>query len=94
MSNDIHETGAAQTDTEDAINALLSVAGSEVAILLVELAPDVTKVSLRSRGNTDVRQVAEHFGGGGHRAAAGVSYAGSIEDARNDILDVVRTAMR
>ncbi len=31
------------------------------------------KISLRSRGGVDVQAVAKHFGGGGHKAAAGFS---------------------
>src|SRR6185295_1782736 len=57
---DFAETGAQKTDTEDAINMLLAVAGVEAAILFVELgdgtaAGAVTKVSLRSRSAFDVR---------------------------------------
>lgn len=90
---DFAECDAQQTDTEDAINSLLTVAGTEVAVLFVELEPDVTKVSLRSRSDFDVRQVAEQFGGGGHRAAAGITYPGSREGAQRAILDAVRESM-
>ena len=90
---DFEECGAQRTDTEDAINMLLAVAGVEAAVMFVELEPGVTKVSLRSRSNFDVRAVAEQFGGGGHRAAAGVTYRGEREDAQRAILDVVCAGM-
>ncbi|MEM9657775.1 MAG: DHHA1 domain-containing protein, partial [Planctomycetota bacterium] len=90
---DFAATGAERTDTEDAINTLLSVAGAEIAIMFVAIAEDLTKVSLRSRSQFDVRAVAEQFGGGGHRAAAGVSYAGSMAQAQGRILDAIRAAM-
>ncbi len=90
---DFNETGANKTDTEDAINTLHTVAGSEVAVLFVELEDGVTKVSLRSRTKFDVRAIAEQFGGGGHRAAAGITFQGSLEDARKAILDALRAAM-
>jgi len=90
---DFLATGAALTDTEDAINMLLTVAGAEVAVMFVALKEQVTKVSLRSRSDFDVRAVAEQFGGGGHRAAAGITYSGTLEEARKTILDALRAAM-
>ena len=90
---DFSETGANETDTEDAINSLHTVAGSEVAVLFVELQENVTKVSLRSRTDFDVSKVAAQFGGGGHRAASGIKFAGLLDDARKAILDALRVAM-
>lgn len=92
-AQDFEECDAQQTDTEDAINSLLTVAGVEAAILFVELEPEQTKVSLRSRSDFDVRKIAEQFGGGGHRAAAGVTYFGAREAAQEAILDAVRASM-
>lgn len=90
---DFAECAAELTDTEDAINMLLSVGGSEVAVMFVELDPMLTKVSLRSRSGFDVRAVAEQFGGGGHRAAAGISFEGPRDKAQAAILDAVRKAL-
>jgi len=90
---DFTETGAKTTDTEDAINTLHTVAGSEVAVLFVELEEGITKVSLRSRTEFDVQAIAAQFGGGGHRAAAGVSFSGPLDHARQAVLDAVRSAL-
>jgi phosphoesterase RecJ-like protein len=90
---DLAETGAEATDTEDVINRLLSVAGVEVALLFLELGPRETKVSLRGKPSVDVRQIAGQFGGGGHRAAAGVRYRGPIDEAVAAVIGAVRTAM-
>jgi len=90
---DFEETGANQTDTEDVINLLHTVAGCEVAVLFVALEEQVTKVSLRSRTDFDVRAIAEQFGGGGHRAAAGVAYQGPLEEAQTAILDALGSEM-
>lgn len=91
---DLNDTGAETTDTEDVINRLLGVAGVEVALLFVELGPQETKVSLRSRSAIDVRHVAEQFGGGGHRSAAGVRYGGPLAEAQAAVLGAVRAAMQ
>lgn len=88
LQKDFAETGAETADTEDVINTLLTVAGSQVAVLFVEL-KRITKVSLRSRTDFDVRAVAERFGGGGHRAAAGIAFEGPIAAARKAVLKVL-----
>ncbi|MCI0493017.1 MAG: DHH family phosphoesterase [Planctomycetes bacterium] len=90
---DLRETGAEPTDTEDVINRLLTVAGVEVALLFLELGPGETKVSLRSHSACDVRAIAEQFGGGGHRAAAGVRYPGPVPKAVADVVGAARTAL-
>jgi phosphoesterase RecJ-like protein len=90
---DLAETGAEATDTEDVVNRLLGVAGVEVALLFLELEPRETKVSLRSRTGFDVRRIAEQFGGGGHAAASGVRYPGPLPAAVAAVLDVVRKAL-
>jgi phosphoesterase RecJ-like protein len=91
---DFRETGSEKTDTEDAINMLLTVKGVEVAVLFVELEPEATKVSLRSRSKFNVNTAAEKFGGGGHRAAAGITFRGPMLEAQEAILDALRTGMQ
>ncbi len=90
---DFDETGALAGDTEDAINFLFTVAGTEAAALFVEQPHGEVKISLRSRGDVDVRKVAERFGGGGHVAAAGAMVAGSLDDVTTRVLDALRRAM-
>lgn len=90
---DLQAVGAEPTDTEDVINRLLGVAGVEAALLFLELGPGETKVSLRSRSGVDVRAIAERFGGGGHRAAAGVRFPGPLAEAEPAVLHAVRSAM-
>jgi phosphoesterase RecJ-like protein len=90
---DFHECGAERTDTEDVINLLLTIAGSEVAVMFVELDERFTKISLRSRGDFDVCQVARQFGGGGHRAASGITFEGSLVTARSAVLDALSQTM-
>ena len=53
-----------------------------------ELKGDV-KVSFRSRGRVDVSKLAERFGGGGHRPAAGATLPGPITDARVKVLEAL-----
>lgn len=91
---DFAATGALPADTEDVVNRLLSVEGVKVAAIFVELENQTIKVSLRSRTDFSVRLVAEKFGGGGHRAAAGLRLPGPLEEARKAVLDALGEAMK
>jgi phosphoesterase RecJ-like protein len=92
--DDLIAVGAVATDTEDVINRLLSVAGVEVALLFLELGPQETKVSLRSRSAIDVNQIAAGFGGGGHKAASGVRYKGPLKEAEPAVVSALSAAMQ
>ena len=62
--------------------------------IMVEQEAGGFKVSFRSRGPTDCSKVAEHFGGGGHKAAAGAFInEGSLELSRQQILAVLTAAI-
>ncbi len=91
--DDFRRTGALPIDTEDVVNMTLAVAGSEVAVIFVEQKPDAFKISFRSRCEVDCNQVARQFGGGGHKAAAGASLEGPLDEVRGRVLDAVRAAM-
>jgi bifunctional oligoribonuclease and PAP phosphatase NrnA len=90
---DFAATCAVPSDSEDIINMAMAVDGAEVAIMLVEQASGGFKVSLRSRNEFDCSRLAEQFGGGGHKKAAGAFLNGPLPAARENILDAVRAAM-
>ena len=73
---------ADSTDTDEIINIPRAVAGVEAVIFCKQWEPGLVKVSLRSRGRVDVRQVAAEFGGGGHKNAAGCAFETDLETAR------------
>ena len=64
-------------DTEGIVNYLLRIQGIELAALITEQ-PNITKLSLRSKGDVNVQELAnEYFKGGGHKnASGGFSYGG------------------
>jgi phosphoesterase RecJ-like protein len=92
--DDFKAAGAVASDTEDIINMTLGVAGTEAAVMLVELSDGNVKVSFRSRKDLDCSRLAEQFGGGGHRAAAGATIPGPVDAAQARVLDAVRAAMK
>jgi phosphoesterase RecJ-like protein len=83
---DLKETGAVPLDTEDLINFPRSLAGAELALLFIEQPDGQIKVSFRSKRVVDVAALAEQFGGGGHRRAAGATLPGPIATARDRVL--------
>lgn len=93
LKSDFENTGALPSDTEDLVNMTLAVAGTRVAIILVEQATGGFKVSFRSRGIVDCSRLAEQFGGGGHKAAAGAFVPGAFEEAQKRVLDAARAAL-
>jgi len=84
---DFAATGAHPTDTEDLVNTCLSINGVQAAFILVEQQDGKTKGSLRSRSDLSVAAIAEQFGGGGHRQAAGVMLPGPLPAAQKTLLD-------
>ena len=92
--DDFERTGALPSDTEDLINMALEIDGTEVAVIFVEQLTGGFKLSFRSRCELKCSDVAETFGGGGHKAAAGAFIEGPFEEVRTKVLDVVRAAMR
>ncbi len=95
LQQDFAETGALASDTEDVINMTLAIAGTQVAVILVEQATGGFKLSFRSRvPEIDCNVLAKHFGGGGHKAAAGAFTNAPWPEAQTLVLDAVRKAMR
>jgi len=80
------KTGATPQDTEGLVNYPLSVDGVQVCAFFREQDEKSFRVSLRSKDDWDVGTLAEQFGGGGHRNAAGLSLDGSFEEVRNIIV--------
>lgn len=93
LREDFAATGALPSDTEDLINLTLQVKGTEAAVIFVEQPAGGFKISFRSRCSLDCSKLAEQFAGGGHKAAAGATVAGTYDDVRPRVLDAVKAAM-
>jgi len=62
----------------------------EASFILIEQQNGNVKASLRSRSPIDVSRVAEQFGGGGHRQAAGAMLPGPLDDVRTKVLAAMK----
>ena len=76
-------------ETEGLIDIIRRAAEAEVACVLKE-SPEGIRVSLRSLRETDVGAIAQGFGGGGHKYAAGFTASGSCQE----VLDAIKSALR
>jgi phosphoesterase RecJ-like protein len=90
-THDMDRAGAGAEDCEGVVNYLISIAGVESAVFLRELpSVDQYRLSIRSKGKVDVAQIAENFGGGGHRSASGCTLDGPLTAAMERILSQLR----
>lgn len=90
------ESGACREDTEGLVNIPRSLKGIEVAVLLREESGKDGlhwKASLRSKGEVNVAEIAETYGGGGHRRAAGCSISGTLSEAKDRIYGSIREVL-
>lgn len=78
---DMDACGAVKADTEPLIDAIRNIAGVRMACMLRE-GDGIVRGSLRAKDGTDVAAIAREFGGGGHRAAAGFTFEGTLGQAR------------
>lgn len=83
---DFRTTGAHPTDTEDLVNSALAIDGALAAFILVEQLDGRIKASLRSRSTINVAAIAEQFGGGGHKQAAGAMLPSPLATAQATLL--------
>jgi phosphoesterase RecJ-like protein len=73
-------------DTDGLVNAILSIKGVKMAILIQEKS-DGVKMSFRSKGEIEVNQFAKkYFDGGGHKYASGGISFKSVNDTITKIL--------
>jgi len=84
-------TGAKRHDTKNIINALRDIANVRVAVMILEEKNGGFKVSLRSKGETDVTFISVQFDGGGHKNAVGFEVnTYDFEELKDKILKELR----
>jgi phosphoesterase RecJ-like protein len=84
-AEDLTSAGIDWGDMDNLIDLVRMAEEADSAAVLKVLEADRVKVSLRSRGGTDVGSLAAALGGGGHRLAAGFTYTGTAEQALAEI---------
>ena len=83
---------AKPTDLENFASWLRRIQGVRV-VLFARVSRKGTKISLRSMGDVNVRDVAAKFGGGGHVGAAGIELAVKPQEAAAMVLAELQTVL-
>lgn len=86
--------GCTHNDTEGVINLPLTAREIQAVVFLRVSSDGSLRVSMRSKYDVDVRLVANAFGGGGHKNAAGFSVAGPLEAVKPAIIQRLVHAVR
>lgn len=84
---------AAAHELEGLVNFARMVDTAVCAVLFSPGAAGEVKMSFRSKGSFRVDSIAAHFGGGGHRNAAGARMRGSMEDVVDSVISYVSSAL-
>ncbi|HEX6278391.1 MAG TPA: bifunctional oligoribonuclease/PAP phosphatase NrnA [Pyrinomonadaceae bacterium] len=85
--------GAVDGDNNGFVNIPLAARDILACVYMREIADNVYRVSLRSKGDINVAKVAERWGGGGHRNAAGLRIEGEWDPIESELVEAVREAV-
>jgi len=90
----IEETGATEDDMDDIAAIPGVVKGVCIGITIREMSSqNDCKLSVRSRSPYDAQAICAHFGGGGHKLAAGCTIDKTIPEIKKMLLDIIKGQM-
>lgn len=79
------ETNTEMNESDGIIQKLMSIDGVEIGCILKEIDENTVRASLRAKSFANVARVAQNYGGGGHIRAAGLTFEGTIGEAKAEI---------
>ena len=87
------EAGAVDGDNNGFVNIPLAAREILACVYMREVGENAYRVSLLSKGDINVAKVAERWGGGGHRNAAGLRIEGEWDEKERELVESVRDAV-
>lgn len=87
------KTKCSGTELEGVAAISRSVEGVLAGVTVKQTAEDTYKISLRTYEPLDAANICKRLGGGGHKAAAGCTVEGSLEEVKAQILASVKTEL-
>jgi phosphoesterase RecJ-like protein len=91
---DYVRAGAEREESEGLIDHIRAIEPVVVACVFEDAGEGLVRISLRSKSDSvDVNAVAQQFGGGGHKAAAGAKIAGTPLGVQRRVLRALRRAL-
>ena len=85
--------GAVDGDNNGFVNIPLAAKEVEAVVYMRETYPNTYRVSLRSKDGINVARVAEKFGGGGHKNAAGCRISGDWDEREKELVAAMMEAV-
>jgi phosphoesterase RecJ-like protein len=85
--------GAVDGDNNGFVNIPLAAKDVLAVVYMREVGAEQYRVSLRSKADINVAKVAEKFGGGGHKNAAGCQMSGPWDAVEKVLVDTVLAAV-
>jgi phosphoesterase RecJ-like protein len=85
--------GAVDGDNYGFVNIPLAAKDVVAVVYTREIGPNKYRASLRSKGDINVAIVAEGFGGGGHKNAAGLSIEGDWDEKEAELIAALAEAV-
>jgi phosphoesterase RecJ-like protein len=82
----LRETGEEPNASEGFVDLLGSTKAADITLLLKQVEPERTRVSVRTSDRADAVAITAAFGGGGHARAAGCTVEAPIDMARDLVL--------
>ncbi len=86
LKKHLEDSGATYEEGHHIINIPLAAEAIKVSIYFKENLEGILRCSLRSKGDIDVVKIAQKFGGGGHKTAAGFKCSQPIEEVKQTVL--------
>ncbi|MDQ3130939.1 MAG: bifunctional oligoribonuclease/PAP phosphatase NrnA [Acidobacteriota bacterium] len=87
------DAGMVDGDNHGFVNIPLAAREVVASVYMREVEPNFYRVSIRSKGDINVAKVAEKFGGGGHKNAAGCRAEGDWDAQEKEIVAAVIKAV-
>lgn len=86
----LQAAGAEEDASDDTVSRAQALKGLRILALFREQADGQTKISLRSVPGIDVARIAQQWGGGGHKQAAGATLPLAAHEAEAAVLPLLR----
>ena len=87
---DISDCNATIEDTYGIVNHGIEIKGVDISILAIKQEDNSYQVSLRSKGDVSVSEIATKMGGGGHEQVAAFHYEGLLADLKEKLIHLCR----
>jgi len=84
------DSGANYEEADQLINIPLRSEDIKVSVFFKQNPAGLLRCSLRSKANINVAEIAQSFGGGGHRTAAGFKCRDTLEKSKQIVLEKLR----